>query len=184
MGWRRILTLSVLGVGGAAFFLTGEPRGGPEGHPLPWEDVRTTIKQTKPVERSETGAALVRAIDKPAQKPIRQAEPAVDPLAAQSTQPVEAQPEPEQASLQSEPTEWVRVTGSNVNVRAGPRASEPRLRSHPRNTRLQVLERDGDWVRIRNPETSTSGWMFKRYLQEIEPPDRRLTVRDRRDVSG
>lgn len=181
MGWRRKLALSVLGVGGAVFFLTGEPQSGPDGHPLPWQDTRTHPVETKTVERPKTGAALVRAIDRPAPQPAQQPEPAeADPLTVQAVQPVVAEPAQEQV----EPVQWVRVTGTIVNVRAGPRSSEPRLRSHPKDTRLQVLERDGAWVRIRNPDTSDTGWMFHKYLEAVETPDRRLTVRDDRGVSG
>lgn len=72
---------------------------------------------------------------------------------------------------------WVRVTGTRVNVRAAPASSAARITTLPRDTRLELLEERGEWLRIRNPETDETGWMFARFLVEA-PATRRAEAPD------
>ncbi|MGI9383274.1 MAG: SH3 domain-containing protein [Methyloligellaceae bacterium] len=189
MGWKRTLTLGALCVGGAVLFLTGDPKGGPDGHPFPWEEARKTSLETKKAERRTSGAALVRAIDKPSRQPQKHADQATPLQAARQaeapvTEPADAQTTQAVPATQTTHTNWVRVVGTSVNVRAGPSSVQPRLRSHQLNTRLQVLKQTGRWVYVRDPETSSTGWMFNRYLEKIESPDQRVTGRDGRGSPG
>lgn len=62
---------------------------------------------------------------------------------------------------------WVRVNGSVVNVRSGPTSSAQRIGSFPEGTRLRVLERDGRWTKIEDPESGQSGWMFRDFLARV-----------------
>lgn len=63
----------------------------------------------------------------------------------------------------------LRVTGSIVNVRAAPGLEEAKLTSYERDTLLELVERRGEWVRVRHPETREEGWMFATYLEELQP---------------
>lgn len=65
---------------------------------------------------------------------------------------------------QEELSTWVRVNGSVVNVRSGPRASAQRIGSFREGTRLRVIKRSSSWTKVEDPETGQSGWMYHRYL--------------------
>ena len=35
---------------------------------------------------------------------------------------------------------------------------------------MRVTARDKNWVKVSDPKTSTSGWIYNRFLQPTEPP--------------
>lgn len=63
------------------------------------------------------------------------------------------------------PTRHARVTGSRVNLRAGPSTADRVLDQVVRDQRVEVLEaRTDGWSRIRVPETGRTAWIFDRFL--------------------
>jgi hypothetical protein len=63
------------------------------------------------------------------------------------------------------PETLVRVTGSRVNMRAGPSVADGVVDSLPRGTLAEpVGEPRNGWQQIRDVETGMTGWMFARYL--------------------
>lgn len=55
------------------------------------------------------------------------------------------------------------VTHDQVNVRAGPSAKQPKLKSVRRDERVIVMRFEGNWAQIQLPDGS-SGWVFKDYV--------------------
>ncbi|MEP2890067.1 SH3 domain-containing protein [Tateyamaria sp.] len=66
---------------------------------------------------------------------------------------------------------YVYVTGSRVNVRAGPGTSNARVGAFGRGTKLAVLETQAGWSRVRGSVsgTTTVGWMSQDYLSNRKP---------------
>jgi len=71
------------------------------------------------------------------------------------------------------PQEYVRVTGSRLNVREQPTTSAAAVVRVKKGERLEVLGRDGEWVRVRLADGAT-GWVHGKYVQSDEPctPDK------------
>lgn len=65
--------------------------------------------------------------------------------------------------------DWVEVT-SAVNMRAGPSSGNPTIKVQPRGAKLRVLERDGGWVHVEEPETGQTGWVYERYVSAAAGP--------------
>jgi SH3-like domain-containing protein len=38
--------------------------------------------------------------------------------------------------------------------------------------KLRVMARDKNWVQVNDPKTSTTGWIYNRFLKPTEPPAR------------
>ena len=66
---------------------------------------------------------------------------------------------------------WVRVSGTRVNLRAGPGAGAQWLAAIDGGTLLERLGEDGDWVEVRDPGSGVTGWMAGRYLERAEATD-------------
>ena len=104
----------------------------------------------------------MRAVEKPVER-SRRARTDVAPVkTAQVSSAEEAGP--------GGPTSWVRVVGSRVNMRSGPESSAQRLTTYRRDTHLQLLEKQGEWLRVRHPSSDAVGWMFGKYLRDAPPP--------------
>jgi uncharacterized protein YraI len=71
------------------------------------------------------------------------------------------------------PQEYVRVTGSRLNVREQPTTGAAAVARVKKGERLEVLGRDGEWVRVRLADGAT-GWVHGKYVQSDEPctPDK------------
>lgn len=65
--------------------------------------------------------------------------------------------------------EWVEVA-SPVNVRDGPSSSDATFKVAQKGTKLRVLGRDGNWVRIVDPTNKQEGWIYTRFLKETAAP--------------
>ena len=64
----------------------------------------------------------------------------------------------------------VRVTGSSVNLRAGPSTSTSVLARLTRDTRAEVLDEAADgWFRIRDLASGTEGFMSGDFLAAVNP---------------
>ncbi len=63
----------------------------------------------------------------------------------------------------------VEITGSSVNLRAGPSTNNPVLRAFPRGERAELIASlDNGWAQIRVVSTGTEGYMAGRFLASIE----------------
>jgi Bacterial SH3 domain len=65
--------------------------------------------------------------------------------------------------------EWVEVS-SPVNVRKGPSSNDETIKVAQKGTKLRVVTREGNWVRIDDPATEQEGWIYTRFLKETEAP--------------
>ena len=72
-----------------------------------------------------------------------------------------SEPKPESAVT------LVRVTGDSVNLRTGPSPRHDVVGQADRGMEVEILERQGKWVRIGIPETSQVNWIFGRFLAPI-----------------
>lgn len=71
------------------------------------------------------------------------------------------------------PQEYVRVTGSRLNVREQPATSAAAVGRVKKGERLAVLGRDGEWFQVRLADGAT-GWVHGKYVRSEEPctPDK------------
>ena len=71
------------------------------------------------------------------------------------------------------PQEYVRVTGSRLNVREQPNTSAAAVARVKKCERLAVLGRDGEWFQVRLADGAT-GWVHGKYVRSDEPctPDK------------
>jgi uncharacterized protein YgiM (DUF1202 family) len=89
------------------------------------------------------------------------APPPLVPAPAPVIPAAEAEPAPP-------PQEYVRVTGSRLNVREQPTTSAAAVARVKKGERLAVLGRDGDWVQVRLTD-GTAGWVHGKYVRSDEP---------------
>jgi hypothetical protein len=71
------------------------------------------------------------------------------------------------------PQEYLRVTGSRLNVREQPTTSAAAVARVKKGERLEVLGRDGEWFQVRVADGAT-GWVHGKYVRSDEPctPDK------------
>lgn len=71
------------------------------------------------------------------------------------------------------PQEYVRVTCSRLNVREQPTTSAATVARVKKGERLEVLDREGEWVRVALADGAT-GWVHGKYVQSDQPctPDK------------
>jgi uncharacterized protein YgiM (DUF1202 family) len=69
--------------------------------------------------------------------------------------------------------QYVRVTGSRLNVRERPTTSAVTVARVKKGERLVVLGREDDWIQVRLPD-GTAGWVYGKYVHDEEPcmPDK------------
>lgn len=91
------------------------------------------------------------------------------PQAVAASEPVPAAVPPTRSPTPAATLDWVRVTGTRVNLRAAPAIDGQWLASFEQGTRLVRLGQQGSWVEVRDPETGTSGWMSANYLEATAP---------------
>ena len=75
----------------------------------------------------------------------------------------EVDPKPEKPSDSSKQVYRVKTKGSNLNVRSGPGTSYKIINSLANGTGVTVLEKDGNWYRVKS-FTNVTGWVSKNYL--------------------
>lgn len=64
--------------------------------------------------------------------------------------------------------EYVRVTGSRLNVRSQPTTASATVSRVKKGEKLIVLGRDGEWVQVKLAN-GTDGWVNARYVANDEP---------------
>lgn len=155
MGIIRLTLFSVAAVGGAMMWF-GRDDGLPEdrlGRERP-----ATIEVTEPV---------------PVAAPAPQPEPAPEPQPEPEPEPeVIATPEPEPAPEPEQPTVLpvLYVTGSTVNMRAGPTTRDGVVAKLTRGTAVDDLGVASEgWSQIRVIATGKRGFMATRFLSADQP---------------
>lgn len=70
------------------------------------------------------------------------------------------------AKRQADRRSWVRVAASGVNLRTRPRGTK--RTSFRRNTRLELLAKKGSWLKVRDPRTRKTGWVYRKYVSRTK----------------
>ena len=63
-----------------------------------------------------------------------------------------------------------------ARVHGGASVSSPTLRFYQPGTALQVVGRENGWVKVEDPTSRQSGWVFEQYLASTEDPTLRRTA--------
>ena len=66
-----------------------------------------------------------------------------------------------------QPIEWARVVLA-ARVHGDASVSSPTLRFYQPGTALQVVSRQNGWVEITDPASGERGWVFERYLAQVD----------------
>jgi len=67
---------------------------------------------------------------------------------------------------------WAELNKDRINIRTAPSTDARRITLVDRWTKVQVLERQGDWSRIRL-QSGAIGWVLSKYLSPTKPPQTR-----------
>jgi hypothetical protein len=67
------------------------------------------------------------------------------------------------------PAEWVE-TKSPVDMHAKAEQSSETVKVADGGLKVRVTARDKNWVQVSDPATSTTGWIYNRFLEPTEPP--------------
>jgi hypothetical protein len=134
-------------------------------------DLETKLKMLKddvtgrqmPVQATEAPAAPPVAVAEAKPAPVVQAAPAVE----------EEDPPPGTAetSLPTDSDEWVELT-NYANLRSAPSSTADTLRVAEKGSKLRVTGRKGSWVQVSDPVTAEVGWVYGRYIQTAQAPQR------------
>jgi hypothetical protein len=76
-----------------------------------------------------------------------------------------------ETSLPPGSDEWVALV-SYANVRAAPSSTADTLRVAEKGVKLRVTGRKGNWVQVADPVTSEVGWVYARYIETAQAPER------------
>ncbi len=137
---------------------------------------RTSTSRQMPVQATET-------IEAPASPPVTPSPPTPQPAAntpaAAAVETAVAEAETEQdppagaaeTSLPAGSDEWVAIV-SYANVRAAPSSTADTLRVAEKGAKLRVTGRQGNWVQVTDPATSEVGWVYARYIETAQAPER------------
>lgn len=104
--------------------------------------------------------AVTQPSEPPALAPVQKLLLRPEPAASQAARAVEPPGETLHATA-------VVIAGA-LNMRDGPTAAAPVIRSYHRDTLLDVLERNEKWVKVRHGETGETGWMHASYLRVVQ----------------
>ena len=62
------------------------------------------------------------------------------------------------------------VTKTAVDMHAKAQQSSETVKVVDRGLKMRVTARDKNWIQVTDPATSTTGWIYNRFLQPTEPP--------------
>jgi hypothetical protein len=65
--------------------------------------------------------------------------------------------------------EWM-VTKTAVDMHAKAQQSSETVRVAEGGVKMRVMARDKNWIQVTDPATSTTGWIYNRFLQPTDPP--------------
>ena len=86
----------------------------------------------------------------------------------QSEQPVAVVPAD---SASSGKDEWIGFS-TDVNIRKAPSPDADPLRIAQKGEKLRVIGRDSKWVQVIDPATSETGWVYSRFTEPAQSPQR------------
>ena len=61
-------------------------------------------------------------------------------------------------------------TKTAVDMHAKAEQSSETVKVADKGLKLRVTARDKNWVQVNDPTSSTTGWIYNRFLQPAEPP--------------
>ena len=64
----------------------------------------------------------------------------------------------------------IYLTTADVNVRKGPGTNYPVVTTIPRSIRVNVVAREGQWLRIESKHGNQPGYISERYARPLQPP--------------
>jgi hypothetical protein len=67
------------------------------------------------------------------------------------------------------PAEWME-TKTAVDMHAKAEQSSETVKVAEGGVKMRVTARDKNWVKVTDPKTSTTGWIYNRFLQPTDPP--------------
>ncbi len=67
------------------------------------------------------------------------------------------------------PAEWM-ATKTAVDMHAKAEQSSETVKVAEGGVKMRVMARDKNWVQVTDPKTSTTGWIYNRFLTATEPP--------------
>jgi hypothetical protein len=67
------------------------------------------------------------------------------------------------------PAEWME-TKTAVDMHAKAEQSSETVKVAEGGVKMRVTARDKNWVKVTDPKSSTTGWIYNRFLQPAEPP--------------
>jgi hypothetical protein len=67
------------------------------------------------------------------------------------------------------PAEWM-ATKTAVDMHAKAEQSSETVKVAEGGVKMRVVARDKNWVQVTDPKTSTTGWIYNRFLTPAEPP--------------
>ena len=119
---------------------------------------RKVSKDSKLATSQLTTSLPLLESDEPRQNSERGAEqPATSAVSSSGSDGAEPEPELVKVVLAAQ-------THSQASV------SSPTVRFYPPGTKLQVVRREGIWVRVSDPVTQEHGWVLTQYLSSIDSP--------------
>jgi hypothetical protein len=68
-----------------------------------------------------------------------------------------------------EPSEWME-TKTAVDMHAKAEQTSETVKVAEGGVKMRVTARDKNWVQVTDPNSSTTGWIYNRFLQPTEPP--------------
>ena len=69
------------------------------------------------------------------------------------------------------PAEWME-TKTAVDMHAKAEQTSETVKVAEGGVKMRVTARDKNWVQVTDPKSSTTGWIYNRFLQPAEPPAR------------
>lgn len=136
----------------------------------------TSSEETAPSERPAAAAA---AVPLPQRKPtaLTGTEPTVRTVKVVTIEAPQAPLRPHDgayalgslAETPEAPAEWME-TKTAVDMHAKAEQSSETVKVAEGGVKMRVAARDKNWVQVTDPKTSTTGWIYNRFLTPAEPP--------------
>jgi hypothetical protein len=68
-----------------------------------------------------------------------------------------------------EPGEWME-TKTAVDMHAKAEQTSETVKVAEGGVKMRVTARDKNWIQVSDPKSSTTGWIYNRFLQPADPP--------------
>lgn len=129
------------------------------------------------IAQAEESAAVADLMPLPQRKPSASTEigsaPKVNTVKVVTIKPPSETRPHDGAYALGSPTEaqveWMETKGA-VDMHAKAQQSSETVKVADKGLKLRVTARDKNWVQVNDPASSTTGWIYNRFLQPTEPP--------------